>query len=246
MCSHYIVMHNSILFSMYQVLPSGHRSTLIQRWASTFLNHRQRWYLVEKSLILKQLSTKNQLLNHNSTKNQPSLKLKCQWWKMVEIWLTVGWFLVKLWLRSWFLVDHCFKINNFLYTTHAIAQYFLPTIFWVLVIRISNTMFMLVVKEGVMVKKVGKESTLFCLDSFKSHSTLNISYANQFNYWPSPTTKKRLCLYHEHYRTPLANPPQKMVVSGCSVAVWHSVNSLPGCVYTGHSNRKDPKTHGNH
>ena len=37
-----------------------------------------------------------------------------------------------------------------------------------------------------MVKKVGKESTLFCLDSFKSHSTLNISYAKQFNYWPLP------------------------------------------------------------
>ena len=78
-------------------------STLIQRWASTFLNHPQRWYLVEKSLILKQWSTKN----------QPSLKLKCQSWKMVEIWLTVGWFLVELWLRSWFLVDHCFKISDF-------------------------------------------------------------------------------------------------------------------------------------
>ena len=88
-------------------------STLIQRWASTFLNHPQRWYLVEKSLILKQWSTKTKLLNHNSTKNQPSLKLKCQSWKMVEIWLTVGWFLVELWLRSWFLVDHCFKINDF-------------------------------------------------------------------------------------------------------------------------------------
>ena len=113
MCSHYIVMHNSILFSMYQVLPSGHRSTLIQRWASTFLNHRQRWYLVEKSLILKQLSTKNQLLNHNSTKNQPSLKLKCQLengWNLVD---SASWFLVELWLRSWFLVDHCFKINDF-------------------------------------------------------------------------------------------------------------------------------------
>ena len=25
----------------------------------------------------------------------------------------LGWFLVELWLRSWFLVDHCFKINDF-------------------------------------------------------------------------------------------------------------------------------------
>ena len=97
-------------------LPSGHRSTS-QRWASTFLNHPQHWNLVEKSLILKQWSTKNQLLNHNSTKNQPRLKLKCQSWKMVEIWLTVGWFLVELWLRSWFLVDHCFKINDLYIST---------------------------------------------------------------------------------------------------------------------------------
>ena len=48
-------------------------STLIQRWASTILNHHQRWYLVEKSLILKQSSTKNQLLNQKSTKNQPKI-----------------------------------------------------------------------------------------------------------------------------------------------------------------------------
>ena len=88
-------------------------STLIQHWASTFLNHRQHWYLVEKSFILKQWSTKNQLLNHNSNKNQPSLKLKYQCWKLVEIWLTVGWFLVELWLRNCFLFDHCFKINDF-------------------------------------------------------------------------------------------------------------------------------------
>ena len=29
-------------------------------------------------------------------------------------------------------------LSAYLYTTHAVARYFLPTIFWVLVIRISN------------------------------------------------------------------------------------------------------------
>ena len=56
----------------------------------------------------------------------------------------------------------------------------------------TNTMFILDVKEWVMVKKVGKESTLFCLGSFKSHSTFNISYTKQFNYWPSPGNQQPL------------------------------------------------------
>ena len=71
-------------------------STLNQRWfnvepqlSSTILNFdiwfRNRW-------LRNNDQPKNQLLNHNSTKNQPSLKLKYQCWKMVEIWLTVGWF----------------------------------------------------------------------------------------------------------------------------------------------------------
>ena len=111
----------------------------------------------------------------------------------------------------------------------------------------TNTMFMLDVKWWVMVKKVGKESTLFCLDSFKSHSTLNISYAKQFNYWPLPGNQQPLLFILRALPNVIRQkPPQEMVVSGCSVAVRRSVNSLPGCVYTGHSNRKDPKTHGNH
>ena len=112
----------------------------------------------------------------------------------------------------------------------------------------TNTMFILDVKLWVMVKKVGKESTLFCLDSFKSHSTLNISFAKQLNYWPSPGNQQPhdMFILRALLNVTWQKPLQEMVVSGCSVAVWRSVNSLPGCVYTGHSNRKDPKTHGNH
>ena len=128
---------------------------------------------------------------------------------------------------------HLHGLSACLYTTHAIARYFLPIIFWVLAIRISN--------------KVGKESTLFCVDSFKSHSTLNISHAKQFNYWSSPGNQQPLLFILRVLPNVIRQkPPQEMVVSGCSVAVRRSVNSLPGCVYTGHSNRKDPKTHGNH
>ena len=99
-----------------------------------------------------------------------------------------------------------------------------------------------------MVKKMGKESTLFCLYSFKSHSTLNISYAKQFNYWPSSGNQQPLVFILRALPgvTRQKPPQQEMVVSGCSVAIWRSVNLLPGCVYTGHSNWKDPKTHGNH
>ena len=52
----------------------------------------------------KQWSTKNQLLNHNSTKNQQSLKLKYQCWKMVETRLTFGWFQVEKLFFGWLLL----------------------------------------------------------------------------------------------------------------------------------------------
>ena len=62
------------------------------------LNFPQRWYLVEKPLILLKWSTKIQLLNHNSTKNQISLKLKCQnGWNLVDSWFRLR----SWWLRNW-------------------------------------------------------------------------------------------------------------------------------------------------
>ena len=36
------------------------------------------------------------------------------------------------------MFKNCSEQSACLYTTHAIARYFLPTIFWVLVIQISN------------------------------------------------------------------------------------------------------------
>ena len=73
----------------------------IQRWASTFLN---RWYVVEKWVdfvtIINQKSTSQPQFNQK----QPSWKVKYQCWKMIEIRLKLGWFMVDFRLRSWFLV----------------------------------------------------------------------------------------------------------------------------------------------
>ena len=69
------------------------------------LNKTSLWALIN-------FSTKNQLFNLKSTENQPSTKFQTifQHWYFK---LKHGWFLVELWLRSWFLGDHCYKINNF-------------------------------------------------------------------------------------------------------------------------------------
>ena len=83
-------------------------------WAQiNFSTKYQRWYLVEKSLILKQWSTKNQLLDHNSTRNQPTVNQISTIFQHWYFNFKLGWLLVEMWLRSWFLVDHCFKINDF-------------------------------------------------------------------------------------------------------------------------------------
>ena len=95
-------------------LPSWHRPTS-QLWinvepqlSSTILIP-QHWYLVEKLLIctndqpkINLSTTIQKTKTKKNKKNQPSMKLKCQSWKMVETRLTDGWFLVELWLRSWF------------------------------------------------------------------------------------------------------------------------------------------------
>ena len=130
-----------------------------------------------------------------------------------------------------------------LHTTQAIARYFPPTIFWVLVIWISNKHHVYV---GCKIVGNGKESewriiSVFVCTALKVHSTLNISYATQFDYWLSPCNQQSLVfLLRALLSVTRQKPPQEMAVSGCSVAVWRSVNSLPGCVSTGHSNRKDP------
>ena len=46
-------------------------------------------------------------------KNQPTVNLISTIFQHCHFNFTLGWFLVELWLRSWFLVDHCFKINDF-------------------------------------------------------------------------------------------------------------------------------------
>ena len=67
------------------------------------------WEIVDFVTITNRKSTYQPQFNQKSI----SLKLKCQCWKMVEIWLTIGWFSVDFMLRSWFLVDHCYKITDF-------------------------------------------------------------------------------------------------------------------------------------
>ena len=87
----------------------------------------------------------------------------------------------------------------------------------------TNTMFMLVVK-WVMVKKVGKESTLFSLDSFKKviqpqiFHMLNNSITNLH-----PATNNRLCLNCEHYRTsPGKNHLKRLLLVGARLPynIW--------------------------
>ena len=55
------------------------------------------------------INQKSTSLNHNSTKNQPSLKLLSSL-KIVEICLIWSWFDVE----RWFVVDHCYICNSFL------------------------------------------------------------------------------------------------------------------------------------
>ena len=98
----YLVVHSTVvIFTRWAQI---NFSTLNQRLASTFLSRPQRWYSVEYVTMINQ----NQLLNHNSTKNQPSLKLKYQHWKMGEIrlkfGLILGWFEVEKLIFSWSLL----------------------------------------------------------------------------------------------------------------------------------------------
>ena len=66
-------------------------STLIQRWASTFLNHPNvdiGWEIVDFVTMINQKSTSQPQFNQRSTKFEVEILIL----KMVEIWLTVGWF----------------------------------------------------------------------------------------------------------------------------------------------------------
>ena len=54
------------------------------------------------------------MINQKSTSqpqfNQPSWNVKVKnGWNLVDRWLIFGW----IWLTSWYLVDHCYKINDF-------------------------------------------------------------------------------------------------------------------------------------
>ena len=48
-----------------------------------------------------------------STRIQPKINQNWSWNIDVEKWLKFGWQLVDFRLRNWFLVDHCYKINDF-------------------------------------------------------------------------------------------------------------------------------------
>ena len=127
-------------------------------------------------------------------------------------------------------------------------RYFLPAIFWMLVIWITNTHH---VSVGCKIVGNGEESGyrinyITCLHNFKSHWTLNISYTKQFNHWPSPGNQQSLVfLLRALLSVTGKNHFKRWLIMGAWLP-WRSVNSLPGCVSTGQSNRKDSKTHGNH
>ena len=70
-------------------------STLIQRWASTFLNHPQHWYLVEKIVdfvtMINQKSTSQPQFNQKSTKFEVEISLLKFGWQLVDFQLILGW-----------------------------------------------------------------------------------------------------------------------------------------------------------
>ena len=72
----------------------------------------QRWYLVEKSLILKQWSTKNQLLNHNSTKNQPNFNHFSTLTFQLQTCLIFGWIVVEKLIFGWSLFQNQQFLNQ--------------------------------------------------------------------------------------------------------------------------------------
>ena len=139
------------------------------------------------------------------------------------------------------LIANCLKQP--VYTQHTLSHSIFYLLFsgWWWSGSPTNTMFLLDVKKWVMVKKVGKESTLFCLHSLK---VIEPWIFHMLNNAITDLHKQSLVFLLRGYARQI--PPQEMVVSGCSVAMWHSVNLLPSCDSTGHANWKNPKTHGNH
>ena len=72
-----------------------------QRWASTFLNHPQWWYLVEKWVenvtMINQKSTSQPQLNQQLTKFKVEISMLKSGWKVVDFSLIWGWE-VDFWL----------------------------------------------------------------------------------------------------------------------------------------------------
>ena len=98
--------------SEIEAIPSGHRSTS------------QCWINVEPQLSSTILNVDIRLRNcwfcnndqpkiNFSTTIQPKINQVWSWNINVEKWLIFGWQLVDFRLGSWFLVDHCYKINDF-------------------------------------------------------------------------------------------------------------------------------------
>ena len=97
----------------------------LSQWAQiNFSTLNQRWFNVEPQLSSTILNVDIWLRNHwfcnndqpkinFSTKIQPKINQIWSWNINVEKWLKFGWQLVDFRLRSWFLVEHCYKINDF-------------------------------------------------------------------------------------------------------------------------------------
>ena len=67
------------------------------------------WEIVDFVTMINQKSTSQPKINEKSTNCQPNFNHFSHWYFNFKL----GWFLVEFWLRSWFLVDHCYKINDF-------------------------------------------------------------------------------------------------------------------------------------
>ena len=100
------MLHNSVAF--------GERHLILALWAQiNFSTKYQRWYLVEKSLILKRWSTKKSTsqpqFNQKSTNCQPNFKHFSTLTFQLQTWLIFGWIVVVKLIFG----CNCFKINDF-------------------------------------------------------------------------------------------------------------------------------------
>ena len=107
-------------------------SMLIQRWASNFLNHLQRWYTVEKWVenvtMINQKSTSQPHFNQILTKFEVEIPKLKNGWNLVEVWLIFGWFEVENLIFGWSLLHFQLISQPNFHVDIWLRNWFVPTV----------------------------------------------------------------------------------------------------------------------